>query len=76
MRFVLVALLLVTATKEPPKEKKTVELKISVLVDEDSEIYIGKKKVTIDDIPEEGTIADLQIIDNRVKKVIFEEKKK
>jgi hypothetical protein len=71
MRLILAFLLLIPTVFQ----KKAVELKITVIVDEDSEIFIGKKKIKLDDIPDEGVIADLEMSNNKVKKVVFEEKK-
>jgi hypothetical protein len=58
-----------------PKEPKEVTITVEFIVNEDSQIFIGKKQVKIDDIPENGLIIDLQTEGNKVKKVVYEEKK-
>lgn len=58
------------------KEKKSGNITITFLIDEDSDIFIGLKRIKFDDIPKEGIILNLEIKGNRIEKIIFQEEKK
>lgn len=73
----LVMLPIVAVAQEPRRVKPSTEVVITLefIVDGDSEIFIGKKQVKVDEIPEDGVVAELKTEGNKIKKIVYEEKK-
>lgn len=77
MMAMMMALILCfpTMAQEKEKPKKESVISIQFRITEESKIFVGKKAITMDMIPEKGTILELEIKGDFIVKIVFGEPK-